>query len=305
LQRAKRIAGEKSNQVSIRESSIKASLGSARLATAGPGTAQQGIEAAGRLRAATSNKKEDMKTGFKLPNQSGTVEQVKVSSLKFDPAIYPRAWHSDEQVAQLQDAVAAGATLPPIIVDIDTMRIVDGVHRWKRAQNAGDETILAELRNFETEQDVFETAIAANARHGYGYFEIDREHIYRRATSLNLSVERIAKALCCTVEKVEAITRGFVKVEMPGPIQPRAEKPKTRNTSAIRAHQGNSRREIPPPMETPGANQMAYVNHLIVAVSNGRIDYRQDRITYALHNLAELIKAKVPVHPPVKEAASL
>jgi len=242
-----------------------------------------------------------MKTGFKLPDQNGTIEHIPVTSLKFDPAIYPRAWHSEEQVAQLQEAIAAGATLPPIIVDRDTMRIVDGVHRWKRAQNAGDETILAELRNFETEQDVFEAAISANARHGYGYFEIDREYIYRRAASLNLSVERIAKALCCTVEKVEAVTRGFVKVEMPGPIQPKAEKPKTWNPNKARPHHGNPRREpLPPPTEAPGANQLAYVNHLIVAVQNGRIDYRQDRITYALHNLAELIKERVPVHPPVK-----
>lgn len=246
-----------------------------------------------------------MKAGFKLPNQSGTVEHIPVASLKYDPTIYPRAWQSDEQVAQLQEAVTAGATLPPILVDRETMRIVDGVHRWKRAQNAGDATIFAELRNFDTEQDVFEAAVAANAKHGYGYFDIDREHIYRRAASLNLSVERIAKALCCTVEKVEAVTRGFAKVEMPGPIQPKAEKPRTWNPNGTRAHRGGPRRELlpPPTTETPGANQMAYVNHLIVAVQNGRIDYRQDRITYALHNLAELIKAKVPMHPPVKVEA--
>lgn len=275
-----------------------------------PGSAQQSI-AKHRTGGPSSDghvepKRENMKTGFKLPDQNGPIEHIPVASLKFDPAIYPRAWHSEEQVAQLQEAIAAGATLPPIIVDRDTMRIVDGVHRWKRAQAAGDETILAELRNFETEQDVFEAAIAANARHGYGYFEIDREHIYRRAASLNLSVERIAKALCCTVEKVEAVTRGFVKVEMPGPIQPKAEKPKTWNPNKARPHHGNPRREpLPPPTEAPGASQMSYVNHLIVAIQNGRIDYRQDRITYALHNLAELIRTKVPKHPPVKEAASL
>ena len=241
---------------------------------------------------------------YKLPNQSGTVEHIPVASLKYDPTIYPRAWHSDEQVAQLQEAVAAGAKLPPILVDRDTMRIVDGVHRWKRAQNAGDATIFAELRNFGTEQDVFEAAVAANAKHGYGYFEIDREHIYRRAASLNLSVERIAKALCCTVEKVEAITRGFGKVEMPGPIQPKAEKPKAWNLGKTRVHQRNARPD-PPPMLVgeAGVSQLAQVNQLIVAVQNGRIDYRQDRITYALHNLAELIKAKVPMHPPVKVEA--
>lgn len=242
-----------------------------------------------------------MKPGYKLPNQGGTVEQIKVSSLKFDASIYPRAWHSDEQVAQLQEAVASGAILPPIIVDMDTLRIVDGFHRWKRAQAAGDETILAELRNFETEQDVFEAAIAANARHGYGYFDIDRAHIYRRAASLNLSVERIAKALGCRVEKVEAVTRGVSKPEIPaGSITPKAPMPKATKPRGHSIHRGNAHREVAPTIsgENPGASHLTYANQLTIAIQNGRIDWRQDRITYALHRLADLIKAKVPLHPP-------
>jgi hypothetical protein len=41
-----------------------------------------------------------------------------------------------------------------------------------------------------------------------------------------------------------------------------------------------------------------YVNRLTIAIHNGDLDMKHDRLTYALHNLAELIKRRVPLHPP-------
>lgn len=50
---------------------------------------------------------------------------------------------------------------------------------------------------------------------------------------------------------------------------------------------------IAPVAETP----LQRVNKLIIAIENKRLDYSAGRISYALHNLADLIKEKVPRHP--------
>lgn len=44
--------------------------------------------------------------------------------------------------------------------------------------------------------------------------------------------------------------------------------------------------------------QMFYVNRLTVIIRNDELDFREDRLTYALHGLADLIKERVPRHPP-------
>jgi len=41
-----------------------------------------------------------------------------------------------------------------------------------------------------------------------------------------------------------------------------------------------------------------YVNRLTMAIQNGNLNLREDRLTYALHSLADLIKERVPLHPP-------
>jgi hypothetical protein len=50
--------------------------------------------------------------------------------------------------------------------------------------------------------------------------------------------------------------------------------------------------------EREGSPALWYVNRLTVAIQNGDLDMREDRLTYALHNLAELIQQRIPRHPP-------
>ncbi len=243
-----------------------------------------------------------MKNGFKLNGQRGEVMSVLVASLILDDSIYPRAWHSKEQVERLQEAVRAGITLPPILVDKATLRVVDGRHRYLRAVQDGDESMLADVVAFPDEQAIFEAAIAANAKHGYSYFEIDHEHIYRRAATLNISTERIAHALCVTVEKVEAATRGFAKVGLNGKagIEPSVAKPKiVKPHLATHASRGVASPGARTSLGIPGTDYLQCINQLVVGIENRKIDYRRDRITYAMHRLAELIQAHVPKHPPV------
>ena len=71
-------------------------------------------------------------------------EAVPVSAVVFDAAIYPRDKHNTGTVGQYVEALRAGSTFPPIIVDADGLRILDGKHRWLAHQEAAAETILVQ-----------------------------------------------------------------------------------------------------------------------------------------------------------------
>ena len=94
---------------------------------------------------------------------------VPLENIVIDNNIYPRAYVSDNHIEAMEDAVRTGQVLPPILLDRRTMRLIDGFHRYQRAKRAGDKEIRAILQWFETEQDVFEAAISANAAHGFNY----------------------------------------------------------------------------------------------------------------------------------------
>lgn len=56
---------------------------------------------------------------------------VNLSDVIFDATIYPRDKWRTNTVEVYADSLKAGAEFPPIILEKDTERILDGVHRWK------------------------------------------------------------------------------------------------------------------------------------------------------------------------------
>lgn len=71
---------------------------------------------------------------------------INLDEVVFDESIYPRAAHDDATVDRYVDALEAGATFPPIILEPETNRQWDGRHRWLSHQRAGRDTITAEYR---------------------------------------------------------------------------------------------------------------------------------------------------------------
>lgn len=58
-------------------------------------------------------------------------KQINLSDVIFDTEIYPREKWNSKTVEVYADALKAGATFPPIILEEGTNRLLDGVHRWK------------------------------------------------------------------------------------------------------------------------------------------------------------------------------
>lgn len=59
---------------------------------------------------------------------------IKLTDVVFDSSIYPREKWNSGTVNTYIDALKGDAKFPPIILEKDTNRIIDGVHRWKAYQ---------------------------------------------------------------------------------------------------------------------------------------------------------------------------
>src|SRR6516165_7859213 len=87
---------------------------------------------------------------------------IALADLVFDATIYPRANVDEMHVRHMEEAMEGGITLPPIIVERKTKRIVDGTHRYHAALNRGLKVITCVLKTYATEADLFRESVMLN-----------------------------------------------------------------------------------------------------------------------------------------------
>lgn len=134
-----------------------------------------------------------------------TTKTLPLASLVEDLNLYPRHNLNDIHVADLVRALQAGVTLPMIIVDAQSKRIVDWFHR-KRAllKHLGEEaSVPVELRRYKTEADLFLDAVRLNAAHGAKFDRQDQRRIVIRATEMKIDHKAIAVTLSVPEQHVE------------------------------------------------------------------------------------------------------
>jgi len=61
---------------------------------------------------------------------------ISVSEVVYDPTIYPRVEWSQATVNRYAEALNAGDEFPPIVLEPDTNRLLDGMHRWQAHKQA-------------------------------------------------------------------------------------------------------------------------------------------------------------------------
>ncbi|MBP2471910.1 ParB-like chromosome segregation protein Spo0J [Crossiella equi] len=103
------------------------------------------------------------------------VSEVPVAVLRDSDS--PRSAGVDPDHVQV--LVDVGTGLPPIVVQRDTMRVIDGMHRLRAAEQRGDEHIR--VRFFDGgDEDAFVLAVRLNAEHGLPLTLADRTNAARR-----------------------------------------------------------------------------------------------------------------------------
>lgn len=91
---------------------------------------------------------------------------LEVSAVVFDESIYPRAEWSQATVNRYAEAINAGDEFPPIVLEADTNRLLDGMHRLQAHKQALRDEIAVEWRAIPDGVPPKAYAASLSVRHG-------------------------------------------------------------------------------------------------------------------------------------------
>lgn len=142
------------------------------------------------------------------------LKTIPLAELVEDFAIYPRHAVDDAHVANLAEALRAGATLPPPVAEKATGRIVDGMHtsRAHRKVHGPEATLKVDLRAYADEAALVRDAVARNSAHGRRLDSQDQVRSALMLERLGTSAADIAVTLHITASRVSEITTRVVVV---------------------------------------------------------------------------------------------
>ena len=227
------------------------------------------------------------------------IQEVELTNLVLDYNIYPRTAVQDVHVKAMNEAVDAGVVLPPILVDMKSMRMVDGFHRYTRAFRAGEKIIQAEVRAFKSEQEIFEAAVAANANHGRPYAPFDKGRIISIGLKLKMSKQKLAAALSMPVSRVDEIRLGFAKVGR----EEEASEPLKNTIRAQFKGKRLTKEQAQAQRKLGGQQATFYANQLIILIENELLNVKHEATLVTMHKLATLIQDHVPLPETLKRTA--
>ena len=138
---------------------------------------------------------------------------IAISELKFDEAIYPRHNIDDHHIKEMCNAIEGGITLPPIIVDRKTKRIVDGVHRYHAALRRGAKRIECVLKSYANEIDLFREAVMLNTGFGLKLGVDDTLKVISIADRLKLKEVDLCGMLRTSIAHLRTIKARFGTLE--------------------------------------------------------------------------------------------
>lgn len=118
-----------------------------------------------------------------------------LAAVVFDETIYPRSEWSPSTVDQYAEALAAGETFPPIVLERGTNRLLDGMHRARAHLQAGLTEIAVEFHDIPAGVPAKLYAASLSTRHGDRIARTDLAEIAREIARENpdYSLESIAR----------------------------------------------------------------------------------------------------------------
>jgi len=134
-------------------------------------------------------------------------QKIKVGLLIEDLDVYPRESIDSTHVGHIVDAIESGATLPPVVADANSKRIVDGFHRCRgyRRLFGDDYEVDVLLVEYADEAELFADAMRRNSAHGNNVTPYDRTRCILIGERLGLDDDSIAAALNITVDRLANI----------------------------------------------------------------------------------------------------
>jgi len=153
--------------------------------------------------------------------------KVPLSILIEDFRVYPRRTVNTGHVEELVRVLRGGHSLPPPLIERNTRRIVDGIHRTRahRRVSGPDALIEVEERRFASDRELVETAVGRNASQGLRLSQVDRTHSVLLLQGLGADIAAIAHTLHVTEARGEQLRTRVAIVEDDGHREVVAAKP--------------------------------------------------------------------------------
>lgn len=215
---------------------------------------------------------------------------IPLATLVEDNTLYPRARVDPMNVRKLVAALEAGETLPPILIEAKTRRIVDGFHRVMATRKHLGLTaeIDAIEKVYASDAELFKDAVRLNAAHGRTLSPYDCARSLVLAEQAGISRDEIASCLSITVERANKLYAQKVSVVVqnttPMPV-------------AIKCTVGHlAGKELTPAQvdtmgHIGGMRQIFYVNQLITLIESDLLDVANDGLMERLLTLKHHLDA--------------
>jgi hypothetical protein len=201
-----------------------------------------------------------------------------LASLIEDLTLYPRHRVDDFHVAEMIKARAAGCRFPPIVIDRASRRIVDGWHRVRMCRRLELVSVLAELRRYESEQQMFADAMALNV-HGRSLTTYDKVRCITIADRLGIDREQLATLIGLTPTRIETLLAGRTAPRPEGGLQP------LKRTAGHLAGEQLSEPQVRGNERSSGMSPLFYVGQVRNLLAGGLIDRANAALLQALRDL--------------------
>lgn len=212
---------------------------------------------------------------------------LRANQLVEDPNLYPRAHVDDVHVGHLEDAIRAGAEMPPLKVEHGTLRIVDGWHRRRALQKVQgeDAKVACILCDYASDKELFLEAGRLNAAHGQKMSRQDRAHFAERAMQMEIDPEQIATALSMSVDALKPLTTAYFA------HTPESKPVLIKNSVRHMAGQQITEEQAAVIPKLGGNQQSFYANQLIHLIDSGLLDKENPKLMERLKLLSEKLNA--------------
>jgi hypothetical protein len=223
---------------------------------------------------------------------TGRLVEMPLAELLEDMTIYPRRGIDATNVKRLVLALEAGVTLPPVVADAQSHRIVDGWHRVRAFTQVRGATavIPVELRTYTSEADLFLDAVRLNATHGRRLDKVDTVRIVSMADRIGISSSTIAAVLHMPEETVSVLRLrvALAPHETDGTI-PGTTKIVLKAATAHLAGQTLTEGQAAAAQTAPGTSYLLLAIQLRRALEEDLIDRENDRLLRELAALQHVL----------------
>ncbi len=212
------------------------------------------------------------------------MKRIKLSLLVLDFDLYPRNNIDSHNVRCILNSREAGETMPPIVIDRKSKRVVDGFHRVKaELQFAPDGDIEAIEKTYKNEAEMFLDAMKYNASHGARLDPCDRNRCTIIAARLSIPLDAVAGALHMPVEKLGKLKQERTARTSGGLSIPLKRTVRHMSGRKLTKAQTDANEKL------SGMNQAFYANQLIILIETDMLDTADEKLFDRLRVLAELL----------------